>query len=571
MLDHQNKEGNKLSMDNEPEERSSLESIMQYAQILWHWAWLLALAALIAGVAAYFITNRQPRIYQSDTLVMVNGASGSQYDSTSSIYLGMQLASTYSRTMTTKPILDAVSVKLEYLVSSGAITVQQVDSTQLIQITVTDTNPQRAADIANTLVAVFADQVMADQTSRYTDLKTNLETELANTDAQIAGINTKLAAIATDSTGAVLNPNDVATRAQLETSLSQYEQARSYLVSDYQQLRLSEVQSTSTIVQKDPAVANPSPIQPQPLRSAFLAAVVGLMLAAGIIFLIIFLEDTIRDPEEITRKWGVPILGVIASYESTPTTIITASQPRAPVSESFRSLRTNLQFAGVANPIQTILVTSPSPEDGKTSVVANLANVISQSNRRVVVIEADLRKPRIHKVFQLANRTGLTDYFLQSQDHMSGAIKKTAIKGLSVITSGSLPPNPSELLGSERMLEVIKLLGTHFNTIILDSPPLLAVTDALVLAPRVDGVILVIDPRKTKRGAVLHSMEQLKQVNAKLLGVVLNNVKISRAHYYYNRDYYYGKPYGKAAEDLGEFADLMDENYKDTEDAPSKA
>ena len=545
-------------MDNELEERSSLESILEYAQILLHWLWLLILAALVAGMAAYYITNRQPRIYQTSTLMMVNGASGSQYDSSSSIYLGMQLASTYSRTMTTKPILDAVSAKLGYEVDSDSIKIQQIEGTQLINITVTDTDPQRAADIANTLVTVFADQVMSDQSSRYIDLRTNLETELANTDKQISSINARLAAIPTDTAGNAINPNDVATRAQLETSLSQYEQARSYLVSDYQQLMLSEVLSTSTVVQKDPAVANPLPIQPQPMRSALLAAVVGFMIAAGVIFLITFLEDTIRDPEEVTRKWGVPVLGVISRYGSTATPIITVSQPRAPVSESFRSLRTNLQFASVAAPLKTILVTSPSPEDGKTSVVANLANVVSQNNRKVLVIDGDLRKPRIHKIFQLPNRIGLTDYFLHAQERLNGVIKKTEIKSLFVITSGNLPPNPSELLGSERMQEVVETLSSHFDPIFIDTPPLLAVTDALVLAPRVDGVILVIDPAKTKRAALQHSIEQLKQVNANLLGVVLNNVKISRSHYYYNRDYYYGKPYGKAAEESGGSNDVTD-------------
>jgi non-specific protein-tyrosine kinase len=396
-------------------------------------------------------------------------------------------------------------------------------------------------------VTVFASQVVEDQTSRYTDLISNLETELANTDKQIESINTRLAAIPTDEAGNVLNPNDMVTRAQLETSLSQYEQARSYLVSDYQQLKLSEVLSTTTIVQKDPAVADPNPIEPQPMRSALLAALVGFMVSAGIIFLGTFLEDTISDPEEISRKWGVPVLGVISKYESS-SALVTMSQPRAPISEAFRSLRTNLQFASAATPLKTIVVTSPSPEDGKTTVVANLANVVSQNNRKVVLVDADLRKPRIHKILELSNRTGLTDYFLSSQDHLSGVIKKTPSRNLFAITSGNLPPNPSELLGSDRMMEIVNLLAPHFNTIFYDTPPLLAVTDALVLAPRMDGVILVVDPRQTKRGAIKHAIEQLRQVNANLLGVVLNNVKVGRSHYYYNRDYYYGKPYGKAAE-----------------------
>jgi succinoglycan biosynthesis transport protein ExoP len=543
-------------MDNELDERSSLESILEYAQLFWHWAWLLVLAAMIAGGAAYYLTNRQPRVYQSTSLVMVNSASGSQYDTSSSIYVGVQQASAYVKTMTTKPIIDAVSKKLGFIVDSKNIQVQQVATTQLINVTVTDMDPQRAADIANTLVAVFADQVLADQTSRYADLKTNLETELADLNALIASVNAQLIQLSIKSTPAspgsptpTVSPADIQTKAELQTTLSQYQQNRSYLVTSYQQYQLSEAQSTSTIIQKDPAVANPIPVQPQPIRSALLAAVVGFMIAAGIIFLITFLEDTISDPEEITRHWGIPVLGLITSYNTEQNPIITMSQPRSPVSEAYRSLRTNLQFAGVNAPLRTVLVTSPSPSDGKTSVVANLAAVIAQNEKEVMTIDADLRRPRLHKVFQLTNRIGLSDYFIRPQDRLNGVVKTTNLKGLCVITSGSLPPNPSELLGSEKMTEVITLLSQQFNMILFDSPPLLMVTDALVLAPRVDGVILVINPKITKRGALKHSIEQLKMVNANLLGVVLNNVKVERSQYYYNRNYYYGKQYGRSGDE----------------------
>jgi capsular exopolysaccharide synthesis family protein len=177
-------------------------------------------------------------------------------------------------------------------------------------------------------------------------------------------------------------------------------------------------------------------------------------------------------------------------------------------------------------------------------VVANLATVMAQNSKEVVVVDSDLRRPRIHKIFSLSNRIGLSDYFIRPSDQMAGVMKSSKVKGLSVITSGSLPPNPSELLNTTKMVEVIKKLGTHFDIVILDTPPLLAVTDALVLAPRVDGVILVIDPVKTKRGALRHAIEQLQQVKANLLGVVLNNVRINRSQYYYNRNYYYGKSYG---------------------------
>ena len=156
-----------------------------------------------------------------------------------------------------------------------------------------------------------------------------------------------------------------------------------------------------------------------------LAAVVGLMVAAGIIFLIEFLDDTIRDPQDITRRWGIPILGMIVSYKAVNgEALVTVKHPRSPVSEAFRSLRTNLQFAGVDTPIRTLLVTSPSPSDGKSTVVANLASVIAQSGRSVVVVDADLRRPRIHKILQLSNRMGLSDQFIRMQDHFNGSLQE---------------------------------------------------------------------------------------------------------------------------------------------------
>jgi non-specific protein-tyrosine kinase len=545
----------------ESEERSSLESILEYAQILWRWAWLIVLAAVIAGGVAYYITNRQPRVYQSSTLVMVNGASGSSIDTYSTLYLGQMLAGTYSNTMLTGPVLEAVSTKVGFTVHASQIKINTIQNTSLIKVTVTDGDPDKAALIANTLVSVFSNQVFTDQTSRYSDLKTSLEGEIASLDKQIESVQEKLAAVVarleaqsptSASPEATQDPTDLLAQSQLESSLAQLQQSRNYVVQTYQQVKLAEAQSTSTLIQKDPAVPNYSPVQPQPLKSGLLAAIIGLMGAAGIIFLISFLEDEIRDPQEITRKFGVPVLGIITSHKINGNPIITQAQPRAPVSEAYRALRTSLQFSSVDKPLNSLVVTSASPSDGKTSVVANLATVLAQNEKKVVIIDSDLRRPRIHKVFALSNRLGLSDYFIRSSENLSGVVKKTGTEGLCVITSGSLPPNPSELLNSAKMTEVLKLLASRFNQVILDTPPLLAVTDALVLAPRVDGVILVIDPTKTKRGALRHALEQLQSVNANLLGVVLNNVKIKRSNYYYNRNYYYGKQYGKVSEQVND-------------------
>lgn len=599
-----------MTIDNENrlEERSTAEIFTEYAALLWHWAWLLILLALIAGGTAYFISRRGTPVYRASTLIMINGAPGIQSDAYSSLYLSQQLTTTYAQTMTTKPMLEAVAKKIGVDYLPVSISVQTVQNTSLMNIIVTGPDPDWTALIANTVFSVFADQVQSDQVARYADSKKSLQDQMSSINLQIQDttdelttvnqkiqeinnpltlinqkitdtqnslnvLEQKIAAVVMKSGQDAVTAVDQNTQTQLkadlaqyqteqsrlqssllqyqpqqtqlQTALSQYQNSYYYLLQSYEQVKLAEAQSTSIVVQKDPAVPNRSPIQPQPVRSALLAAIIGLMVAAGIVFLIEFLDDTIRDPQEITRKWGVPILGTIITFNSAKEgSLITAKQPRAPVSEAFRSLRANIQFASIDFPVHSFLVTSASPEDGKTTVAANLASVIAQSGREVVVVDADLRRPKIHKMFQLSNRLGLTNQFIQTQDLFDGTIKNTEIPNLHAITSGNLPPNPSELLGSGRMIEILRQLTTQFNTVVIDTPPLLAVSDAMVLAPFVDGVLLVVKPAVTKRVALKRVIEELQQVKANLLGVVLNDVKTNHSRYYYYRGYEYHRKYG---------------------------
>ena len=599
-------------MDNHLEERSTSELFSQYASVLLQWSWLLILLAALAGGTAYYISDRSTRIYQSSALVMLNGAPGYQSDPYSASVVGQQLGATYAKVITTQPVLDGVAKKLGFpkFPSTVSIQVTPDPNAGLLTVSVTDIDPGRAALIANTLVSVFADQIQADQVSRYADSKSSLQDQMSSltqkiqsTTSAITALNTQIqetnnaltsvnaeiqtkTSIVNNATNATikLQQLDAATLAadqaiivadqakhdqlnitlaqyqpqltQLQTTLSQYQQSYNSLFQSYQSVLLAEAQATSTLVIKNPAVPNGYPIAPQPMRSAMLAAVVGLMVAAGIIFLVEFLDDTIRDPQEITRRWGIPVLGLIVSYKSSAgEALVTVRHPRSPISEAFRSLRTNLQFAGIETPLRTLLVTSPSPSDGKTTIVANLASVIAQSGRNVVILDADLRRPRIHKMFQLSNRVGLTDQFIRTQDRFDGSLKSTEVANLHAITSGNLPPNPSELLSSARMSEIFKLLSDQFNTVIVDSPPTLLVTDAMVLAQHVDGVLLVVKPSVTKWAALRQAIEQFHHVKAKLLGIVVNDVNIGRSRYYYYRGYYkqkYGKGYHYAENDAPE-------------------
>jgi protein-tyrosine kinase len=217
--------------------------------------------------------------------------------------------------------------------------------------------------------------------------------------------------------------------------------------------------------------------------------------------------------------------------------LITHYAPLAAISEQYRTIRTNIQFSSVDESIRTILVTSSGPEEGKSTTVANLAVVFAQQGKKVLLIDADLRKPTVHYTFQLDNTAGLTNV-LTKQTQLQKAAVTTLVDNLSVLSSGPIPPNPAELLGSKAMDDMLEAALEQFDIVIFDTPPVLAVTDAQILANKCDGTILVVGSGKTQIEPAVKSKELLLSSKGKLLGVVLNrkNAKDSQYYYYYGRD-----------------------------------
>jgi len=206
--------------------------------------------------------------------------------------------------------------------------------------------------------------------------------------------------------------------------------------------------------------------------------------------------------------------------------LITISESRSPISEAYRTLRTNLDFAGLDRALKTLVVTSAGVSEGKSTTLANLAIVSAQAGRRVILVDADLRRPTIHKVFGLANDTGLTTMMMDDAALASPPLVKTDVAGLSVLTSGPLPPNPAEVMGSRRMEEIIAALAERADQVLFDTPPVVAVTDAAVLATKVDGVVLVVSAGHTRRDHARAAIQRLQQINARLVGAVLTNVQV---------------------------------------------
>jgi capsular exopolysaccharide synthesis family protein len=217
--------------------------------------------------------------------------------------------------------------------------------------------------------------------------------------------------------------------------------------------------------------------------------------------------------------------------------LIAITNPKSPISEAYRTLRTNISFSAIDEELKVIMVTSAGPGEGKSTTVANLAATYAQNDKRTVLVELDLRKPTVHKTFKLSNRLGIS-HVLTKQANLDEVIQETTVSNLSAITAGMIPPNPSELVGSKALGKVIEQLREQFDHIIIDTPPVLALTDAQLVATYCDGVVLVAESGKVKRSALLDAKDRLEMVKAKIIGVVINNAKRkAKDDYYY---YYYG-------------------------------
>lgn len=216
--------------------------------------------------------------------------------------------------------------------------------------------------------------------------------------------------------------------------------------------------------------------------------------------------------------------------------LITQTDPRSPISEQYKTIRTNIQFSVTDSEIRSIVVTSSGPEEGKSTTIANLAVVFAQQGKKVLLVDADMRKPTVHYTFRLDNIFGLTN-ILTKQRKLSDTYQATEIDNLYVLSCGPIPPNPAELLASQAMDELLKDAYQTFDMILFDTPPVLAVTDAQILASKANGTILVVHSQKTITDAAIKAKELLQSANSKLLGVVLNQRKQKDSHYYY----YYGK------------------------------
>jgi capsular exopolysaccharide synthesis family protein len=298
---------------------------------------------------------------------------------------------------------------------------------------------------------------------------------------------------------------------------------------------------TSNIRVVDAAETPRGPIKPNKRNNMLFALFGGAALACGLALFFEYLDNRIKSPDEVKQYLGLPFLGMVPALfdKNNPNPLITGGVPNN-FSESFRAVRTNLLFSSAEEGSRSIVITSTGPGEGKTVVASNLAVALAQAGQRVLLVDADMRKPRVHSVFEKPREPGLSNV-LVGNAKSSESVHKTKVPGLWIMSAGAQPPNPAELLGSKRFKDFMASLSQHFDWVMVDTPPVMAVTDASVVAHLVTGVLFVVGAEMTSRNAAQRATEQLDHARAKFVGVVLNRVDLQHNSYYYSQ--YYRREY----------------------------
>ena len=507
--------------------------LKQYILPLRRWWWLLIAATLIAAVSSYLATLRQPPIYQTLSTLMIGQVITDPNPTGAEFTLSRQLADNYAEIANREPVKIATmeALGLSWLPDYKATA---LPNGQFIEVVVTDTLPERAQAVANEIARQLILRSPTGSQSDEQDRQAFVQTQLDNLQLQITETENEIQ-ILREALGGMDSARQIAdTQAQitaLEAKLADLQGIYSGLLANTQS---GAINSISVIEEAYKPVV---PIGPNKMLIILLSATVGLSLAVVAAFVLEYIDDTVKSPEEVEKLTLAPVIGYLSELDITDVgALYAADNPRHPSVEEMRTLRTNLEFAGVDQPLKTILVTSTEMEVGKTSVAANLAIVMSQAEKSVILVDADLRRPNVYNFYGFQNKIGLTDVF-RGETALEDVTKKWSGGEVSVITAGDLPPNPSELLGSKKMSEIMATLGSTADIVIIDGPPFV-VADAPVLASKVDGVLLIIRLSHTRKPAISAMMEQISRSGAKVIGVALNRIPARSIGYYTGNPYY---------------------------------
>ncbi|MBK8985779.1 MAG: polysaccharide biosynthesis tyrosine autokinase [Chloroflexi bacterium] len=513
--------------------------IRQYIAVLWRWWWLIVMGALAAGAASFLISRAQDPVYEATSILFISEGAANTSTDFSSLQYSERLAQSYVQRLTNYEVLAQAITNLGISLEPGDLKkntrVSLLNNSQLISLNVEHTDPRIAALLANEIPTVFAERNQAIQLERYANSKANLESELLDLRAELTGIDAALAE-------AQRNGAAQATIDRLSNQSIQLRDTHTRILQNFEDIRVAEASSLNNIIIDEYARIPDVTVRPRTVTNTLLALIVGGMVAVGAIFLIEYLDDTIADPTSVEQSVGLALLGNISRMQAPEgeNCLVMIHEPRSPTAEAYRQLRTNVQYVGVIHELRTMLVTSANMAEGKSTTASNLAVALAQAGHRTLLVDADLRRPSLHRLFDLTNHEGLTNLLL-NPDGNDTYFQETNVPDLRVLTSGPLPPFPAELIASERMTRLVAVLAEQADYVIFDSPPVLVVTDAVLLSQITDTTLIVVEAGRTRTQALVDSVQQITAVNGHIAGVLLNKIDARRGNYYYyhNSGYYH--------------------------------
>jgi len=513
--------------------------LRRYISPLLKWWWLLAISFVLAAASSYYVVSQQPPIYRASATLLIGRAFEDPNPTGSELNLSQELARTYADIASRQPVRDQTMATLgldqlpEYIA-------RPIPSSQLLEIVVTDISPQRAQVVANELAnqlilrsPTAPDPEEQDRLAFINQQLSILQVKIGETEADI-----------TEKEDALEDAFSAREIADLEGEIAGLQSKLTTLQANYAGLLSSSGQGAiNTLSLIEPATLPERPSGPNMLRSVAVASVIGLALAAGTAYLLEFLDDTVRTPKDLLPLGNVEVLPGIPNLQTSKNTrpLITRQEPRSPAANSFRALRTAILSADEEVTPKVLLVSSTAPRDGKSMLAANLSIVMAQGGHSVLLLDADLRRPVQHKLFEIDRSPGLYETLTGAEKpkfKVQEAIRSVGELPLSILTSGLHSDEAPGMLSSGLMKQLLTTVSAQFDYVVIDSPPFLAASDSFVLSAEADGVILVVRNGTTRRKELKQVVDQLRAVDANLIGIVLNRLNKANSGYYRYYDYY---------------------------------
>jgi capsular exopolysaccharide synthesis family protein len=518
-------ENKNMENHTEPYPGSNVFSLGKYLKLLWHWAWLVLAAALISSCIAYGASKLITPVYKATTTLMVNGQSANEAISYATMEMNVQLAQTYAQMITQTSVLGEVAKKVGISsIDPDSITAEALTSMPLIIISVESSSPDQAAKIANTLVSVFQDQEKSLDTQRNIETENNILAQIDEIEDKIKNTNIKLA------TTIIQSDQDL-----LKARITNYQEIYSNLLTSYENIQATISDTTTSIIQVEPANPPLKPDRPKTLINVGIAFLVGLGLAVSLIYVLGLTDTSLKTPEEFSEALNIPVIGAISFFPTKNKYSIMDLDPNSKTQTDFYSLRTRFSFLieNHEKPLQTIMIVSASPHDGSSTIAGNLGKLIASTEKNNCLIDLNLRQPKIHELFELPLAHGLRDYYFGKERTFQETYLKSAKSGkIQILTAGEAPCNPQELIHSTKFSEMINQIKSSYELVLFDTPPALEVSDAFDLLKFVDGVVVVMRSGKTKLEHAQQTIEMLQSYGANILGIIVNGLPEEKQNVY---------------------------------------